>query len=113
MSASGYFAMYGSGSFSLRAKNPFCNLHVPHKYLQPLHLSQFFVLHTCHSGCRELLPGSPGAQEARSQASHAHQTVSTSDTSMSKPMSVKVSIRWIFSRPCAGHTRHLRALFPI
>ena len=29
-----------------------------------------------------------------------HQTVSTSETKMSKPMSVNVSMRWIFSLPC-------------
>ena len=35
----------------------------------------------------------------------AHQTQSTSETSMSNPISVKVWISSIFSRPCAGSTK--------
>ena len=105
MSASGYFAMYGSGSFSLHANNPSGTLHVPCASLQPHHLSRLPILHACNmrlsAAAAQLVLGARGKE----QICYAHQTVSTSDTSMSKPISVKVSIRWIFSRPCTAHIR--------
>ena len=47
MSASAYFAMYGSGSFSLHLKHASCRMHAPCTSPQPHHWSQFFILYFC------------------------------------------------------------------